>query len=57
MMTRNGPPLTILGLESSCDDTAAAIVQVDTEGPNILAQVVEGQTQLHNDFGGVVPEI
>lgn len=57
MMTRNDLPLTILGLESSCDDTAAAIVQVGTEGPNILAQVVEGQTQLHNDFGGVVPEI
>ena len=57
MMTRNGPPLTILGLESSCDDTAAAIIQIGTEGPNILAQVVEGQTQLHNDFGGVVPEI
>ncbi len=50
--------LTILGLESSCDDTAAAIVQVDGEQtPKILASVVHGQTELHRDFGGVVPEI
>lgn len=50
--------LTILGLESSCDDTAAAIVQVPTDGAaRILAQVVKGQAQLHADFGGVVPEI
>ncbi len=50
--------LTILGLESSCDDTAAAIVR-HTPGrtPDILASVVAGQTELHADFGGVVPEI
>ncbi|WP_041527082.1 tRNA (adenosine(37)-N6)-threonylcarbamoyltransferase complex transferase subunit TsaD [Paracoccus aminophilus] len=46
--------LTFLGIESSCDDTAAAIV---TDGGEILASVVAGQTQLHADFGGVVPEI
>ena len=57
MMTRNGPPLIILGLESSCDDTAAAIVQVGADGPKTLAQVIESQTQLHHNFGGVVPEI
>lgn len=44
---------TILGIESSCDDTAAAVVR-DTE---ILSSVVVGQTALHADFGGVVPEI
>ncbi|WP_299349228.1 tRNA (adenosine(37)-N6)-threonylcarbamoyltransferase complex transferase subunit TsaD [uncultured Shimia sp.] len=50
--------LTILGLESTCDDTAAAIVrQADREAPEILASVVHGQTSLHADFGGVVPEI
>jgi N6-L-threonylcarbamoyladenine synthase len=50
--------LTVLGIESSCDDTAAAIVR-HTEGqpPEILAQVVVGQTDLHKNFGGVVPEI
>lgn len=49
--------LTILGLESSCDDTAAAIVQLGAGPPRILAQDVRGQGQLHAAFGGVVPEI
>ncbi|MDO5756353.1 MAG: tRNA (adenosine(37)-N6)-threonylcarbamoyltransferase complex transferase subunit TsaD [Rhodobacterales bacterium] len=50
--------LTILGLESSCDDTAAAIVRVRPGAPaQILAQTVMGQGQLHAAFGGVVPEI
>ncbi len=50
--------VTILGLESSCDDTAAAVVRhVPGEGPEILASVVAGQTELHEAFGGVVPEI
>ena len=46
--------LTFLGIESSCDDTAAAVVRGDR---TILASVVAGQTALHADFGGVVPEI
>jgi len=46
--------LTFLGIESSCDDTAAAVVREDG---TILASVVAGQTALHADFGGVVPEI
>lgn len=51
-------PLTILGLESSCDDTAAAILrQTGDDAPEILASVVYGQTELHAPFGGVVPEI
>ncbi len=50
--------LTILGLESSCDDTAAAIVrQHGAAPPRILSSVVYGQTDLHAPFGGVVPEI
>ena len=51
-------PLTVLGLESSCDDTAAAVVRhAHGKMPEILANVVFGQTELHRDFGGVVPEI
>ncbi|NHQ73120.1 tRNA (adenosine(37)-N6)-threonylcarbamoyltransferase complex transferase subunit TsaD [Roseovarius gahaiensis] len=50
-------PLTILGLESSCDDTAAAVVRVSEGQPRILSSVVFGQTDLHAAFGGVVPEI
>jgi N6-L-threonylcarbamoyladenine synthase len=50
-------PLTILGLESSCDDTAAAVVRGQPGAAQILSSVVEGQTSLHAAFGGVVPEI
>ncbi len=50
--------LTILGLESSCDDTGAAIVRQSSDGTvSILSSVVASQTDLHADFGGVVPEI
>lgn len=50
--------LIFLGIESSCDDTAAAIVRMDDEGRGeILSSIVQGQTALHADFGGVVPEI
>lgn len=57
-MHNHNHPLTILGLESSCDDTAAAIVRdVPDRRPEILSSVVAGQTELHADFGGVVPEI
>jgi N6-L-threonylcarbamoyladenine synthase len=49
--------ITLLGIESSCDDTAAAIVRDGPDGRQILASVVEGQTSLHAAFGGVVPEI
>lgn len=52
-MTRT---LTILGIESSCDDTAAAVVRVG-DGSEILSSVVFGQDALHASFGGVVPEI
>jgi N6-L-threonylcarbamoyladenine synthase len=44
----------ILGLESSCDDTAAALVTGDRR---ILAQLVVSQNDAHRPFGGVVPEI
>jgi len=47
-------PSIILGLESSCDDSAAALV---TSERRILAQAVVGQTQAHQPYGGVVPEI
>jgi len=49
--------ITILGLESSCDDTAAAIVRESHGAVAVLSSVVYGQTALHADFGGVVPEI
>ena len=50
-------PLIALGLESSCDDTAAAVVRYADGAGEILSNVVQGQANLHADFGGVVPEI
>lgn len=50
--------ITILGLESSCDDTAAAIVRCSpNENATVMSSVVSGQTDLHAPYGGVVPEI
>jgi N6-L-threonylcarbamoyladenine synthase len=50
--------LTFLGIESSCDDTAAAVVRHDPAGSaSILSSVVHGQGDLHAAFGGVVPEL
>ncbi len=48
----------MLGLESSCDETAAAIVRRKPEGQGeILANVVRSQWEAHRPYGGVVPEI
>lgn len=47
------PYQRILALESSCDDTAVAIVE---NGRRVLASVISSQTSLHAQFGGVVPE-
>ena len=44
----------ILGIESSCDDTAAAVV---ADGREILSSAASSQTELHEKYGGVVPEI
>ena len=46
--------MLVLGIESSCDETAAAVV---SDGRQILSSVVHSQASLHAQFGGVVPEI
>ena len=46
--------LTVLGIESSCDETAAAVVR---DGREILSNVIASQIPVHRRFGGVVPEI
>ena len=48
------PALTILGIETSCDETAAAVVTAERA---ILANVVVSQIDEHRPYGGVVPEI
>ena len=44
----------ILGIETSCDETAAAVVK---NGKEVLSNVISSQVALHTEFGGVVPEI
>ena len=44
----------ILGIETSCDETAAAVV---VDGTDVLSSVVSSQVDLHARYGGVVPEI
>jgi N6-L-threonylcarbamoyladenine synthase len=51
---RRGRALLILGIETSCDETAAALVTDDGE---IRANVVSSQADLHAEYGGVVPEV
>jgi N6-L-threonylcarbamoyladenine synthase len=46
--------MLILGLESSCDETAAALV---ADGREILSSTVASQVELHSRFGGIVPEV
>jgi len=51
-------PLTVLGIETSCDETAAAVVRGLPPGPGeILSNVVLSQLEAHRPYGGVVPEI
>jgi len=48
----------ILGIESSCDETAASIITENKAGlPVILSNIVSSQTDIHKEFGGVVPEL
>lgn len=46
--------MVVLGIESSCDETAAAVVR---DGTTILSDVVVSQIDVHREFGGVVPEL
>ena len=48
----------ILGIETSCDETAASIIQDDVSGvPKILSNIISSQFDIHKEFGGVVPDL
>ncbi len=50
--------LIILGIETSCDETAAAVIQENDHGEiKILSNIVSSQFEIHRKFGGVVPEL
>src|SRR5688572_23874359 len=54
MVVSKVPSMYFLAIETSCDETAAAIF---TPEPRVLANVIASQTDLHARFGGVVPEV
>ena len=48
----------ILGIESSCDETAASLVTENEQGtPIVLSNIISSQVDVHKEFGGVVPEL
>jgi len=49
--------LTVLGIESSCDETAVAVVRRDASGTRVLSNLIHSQVVKHAVYGGVVPEI
>ena len=49
--------MRILGLETSCDETAAAVIAADGARGRVLSDVVHSQTEVHEKWGGVVPEL
>lgn len=57
-LSRATAPLTVLGLETSCDETAASVVRLSPDGQaTVLSSVVHSQIEDHAAYGGVVPEI
>ncbi len=52
--TRDRPIVRVLGIETSCDETAASVVE---HGTTIVSSVVSSQIDLHARYGGVVPEL
>ncbi|MEO1747936.1 MAG: tRNA (adenosine(37)-N6)-threonylcarbamoyltransferase complex transferase subunit TsaD [Pseudomonadota bacterium] len=49
--------MNILGIETSCDETAAAVIQLDGDDRRVLSNIVFSQIEEHAAFGGVVPEL
>ena len=48
----------ILGIETSCDETAAALITENDHGnPQVLSNIISSQVEVHREFGGVVPEL
>ena len=51
-------PISVLGIETSCDETAAAVLRRAPDGEVvILSEIVHSQIEEHAPYGGVVPEI
>ena len=49
--------MIVLGIETSCDETAVAIIEYKNSQKKVLANVINSQISLHQIYGGVVPEL
>lgn len=47
----------VLGIDTSCDDTSASVLECTPEGATIIRNIVSSQTEIHTRFGGIVPEL
>ena len=56
-MTPDTNECWILGIESSCDETALALLRTRADGSELLSERLASQTPLHSRYGGVVPEV
>ncbi len=56
-MRRMTRPLTILGIETSCDETAAAVLRLEDGKATLLSDIIRTQLEEHAPYRGVVPEI
>lgn len=49
--------MLILGIDTSCDDTSASLVSFEDHKPIILSNMVSSQSEIHDKYGGIVPEL
>ncbi|HEU0050954.1 MAG TPA: tRNA (adenosine(37)-N6)-threonylcarbamoyltransferase complex transferase subunit TsaD [Patescibacteria group bacterium] len=56
-MTRSSAPLRVLGIETSCDETAVALVAFHDQQIEVIHHFVSSQIPIHQKYGGVVPEV
>ena len=49
--------MKILGIETSCDETAVAVIEVENDKPEVLSSIISSQIELHAQYGGVVPNL
>ncbi len=49
--------MKILGIETSCDETAASVIEAGERGIKVLSNIVSSQVEIHKKYGGVIPEV
>jgi N6-L-threonylcarbamoyladenine synthase len=49
--------MLILGIDTSCDDTSASLIEASDDGVGIITNIVSSQSEIHRKYGGIVPEL